>query len=313
MKSSYVPAKKISASIVENVPLNEKYFRLTLRAPEIASISQPGQFLMVKADQRYHPLLPRPFSIHRIIPNFGLQLLYHRVGLGTALLSGMQSGNTLEVLGPLGNGFSIPPDAEICLIIAGGMGIAPFPALIDAIKNLKPSSKVHLFFGAKSRGDLISLELCQELGCQLHISTEDGSAGVKGLVSQVFEEFLQETLVSPVGAGLRARPGAVRVVRPYEEKEIVKIFSAETHEHYPVVAFACGPHPMLRNLSKLALDFNLSLQISLESHMACGIGSCLGCPVKVLSSNARSEVSWTYERVCYEGPVFEANRIIWEG
>lgn len=269
--------RRISTPVIENTRLTEKYFRLSIQVPDLAAHARPGQFLMIKPDRRYHPLLLRPFSIHRILPGGIIQLFIRYSGLGTNLLSEMQPGDTLEVLGPLGNGFSIPSDLETGLIIAGGMGIAPFPALVEAIKKLSPKAAIHLFFGTKARHELNCLELFQELGCQMYITTEDGSFGVSGIISQLFEKFLHETRL-----------------------------------HRMTAAFACGPFPMLYRVNNLAAEYKLSLQVSLESHMACGIGSCLGCPVKILSENRESAVPWTYQRVCHEGPVFEARRIVWE-
>lgn len=323
MTTPEVHAKRISTPIIEKSNLTEKYFRLSIRVPEIAACALPGQFLMIKPDQRYHPLLLRPFSIHRILPDGVLQLFIRRVGLGTSILSHMQPGERLEVLGPLGNGFSIPSNLEMFLIVAGGMGIAPFPALVETIRTLKPQSRIHLFFGIRDAHELNCLDLFEELDCQIHVTTEDGSFGVKGIISQEVEKFLKEMAPQSINPSPLPSPrrgegqlgDSLIIPSPPSSGERVRVRGSK--RKFPgnqnIAALACGPVPMLQKMSELAKEYKISLQVSLESHMACGIGSCLGCPVKVITGDQGSASSWIYQRVCHDGPVFEAHRIIWEG
>jgi dihydroorotate dehydrogenase electron transfer subunit len=252
------------AEIVENREVGPGYYKLILYSPEITGKSAPGQFLQIRCNQNYSPLLRRPFSIHRILETSSLEILYKKVGKGTELLRQKKPKEKLDILGPLGNGFKIPEGLKSALLVAGGMGVAPLLALAEELR--RKEGKVHLLIGAKRKDSLLCEKEFKDLGCQMKLSTEDGSAGFKGTVTALLADFLS------------------------------------TGDHRPSTIYACGPRGMLKEVSGIAKEEGLSCQVSLEEYMACGVGACLGCPVKTKSG---------YKMVCKEGPVFSGQEVVW--
>jgi len=231
---------------------------------------------MLKIDNSFDPLLPRPMSIHSIIKDnnrrIGFTILYKVVGKGTKLLSEKRDGDKLEVIGPLGKGFDLNRLDSDCepIIVGGGIGIAPLVFLAYDImeKGCKPS----IFLGANSQEELLGLDEFESLGVTPQISTEDGSKGIKGMVTDLLGSYLKSS------KGVRGE------------------------------VFACGPPAMLEKVVSLAKRQGLKSQLSLERHMACGLGACLGCVVRI--RNREGSQSF-YQRVCVEGPVFNGEYIIW--
>ncbi|MBW2038863.1 MAG: dihydroorotate dehydrogenase electron transfer subunit [Deltaproteobacteria bacterium] len=253
--------------IKERKRLGSLYHRLRISLPCPIGPIIPGQFAMLKIEDRGGIILPRPFSIHNfegqeMVP--WLDFLFKVVGKGTGLLAKLSVGSPIMVLAPLGNGFPDPPPGYKALLIAGGMGIAP---LFPLILRLKASpSPLYLFYGAQSQDDLICLpELINLEGIRINIATEDGTAGKKGMVTELLREEDDE--------------GGDQTV-----------------------IYACGPGPMLKAVADFAAERRRSCWISLEKRMACGVGACLGCVV---------ETKGGYKRVCKDGPIFEAQEIIW--
>lgn len=260
------------APVLENRSLAADHFLLTLASPAIASAARPGQFVMVRFPDRLDPLLPRPMSIHEVLPPEGdlpgrIRILHKVVGKGTSLLASMAPGQTLHVLGPLGRPFEIaaPARSDRALLVAGGVGIALFPFLVPAL--LARGWKPVLLFGARSAPDLVTRDVFARRGVEVLTATEDGSHGTRGLVTALLEERLS-------GAGM---------------------------------IYACGPDPMLRAVSLLANAAAVPCQLSLESAMGCGFGVCLGCVVRVRRGEGQA-----YARICVEGPTFLATEVIWE-
>jgi len=220
---------------------------MTLEAPAIARRARPGQFVMIETRAGSDPLLRRPMSIYRIVPGRrGLfQILYKVVGRGTRYLSQHRTGQTLATLGPLGNGFKLPRSGSKVLpvLVAGGIGIAIFPFLLDALRSRR--MRPILLFGGRSNRDLVSLTYFRAARVGVRLATEDGSAGVEGFVTRLLEPLIVEP-------GLRS---ALRL-------------------------FACGPTPMLRAVGNLASGAGVRCQLALEAQMPCGIGVCLGCVVR---------------------------------
>lgn len=229
-----------NGKIVEHRSLNQFYSLLTIEVPEIAMYAKPGQFVMVACREQgsLDPLLRRPLSIHDILADEGrIQLLYQLRGRGTAWLYHRQPGEELNLLGPLGQGFRLPPEVERAVLVGGGIGNAPLLPIARVLAQVEVES--HFFTGARSAEHLVGIEPLAELGIPVHICTEDGSAGRQGLVTEELASYLEQ------------------------EK--------------PDYLYACGPLPMLREVVRLARRFCLPGQISLEETMACGIGICLGC------------------------------------
>lgn len=272
--------RALTAKIVGNVPVETGDFSgssctgaqfrlLTLQPLTVITAPEPGQFYMVQAGSGHDPLLKRPFSIYSIGQN-RLGFLYRVRGKGTLSLSRLGYGDTLQVIGPLGN--SYPEPSGDFIVVAGGIGIA---SLIPLMR--KYEKRAYLFYGAMKSGELVMLEDAAELSRELFITTDDGSRGQKGLITDAVKSFLG------------SREGGMQV-------------------------YACGPAPMLKALSEFTLAAGIVCHASLEEHMACGIGACLGCMVKVrrqrIEAGGRSG-GWEYRRVCKEGPVFDVADVIW--
>jgi len=220
---------------------------MTLEAPGIARAARPGQFVMLQVHDGRDPLLRRPMSVCRVpgAARRRVQILYKVVGEGTRLLSRQRVGGRLAALGPLGYGFRQPArrrgaaQAQV-LLVAGGVGIAIFPFLADALhrRGVRPV----LLYGARTARDLVALEMFRSRGLAVRLATEDGSRGARGFVT---------ALLDPLLRGDGPRP------------EI----------------YACGPTSMLRAVGALAVQTGTPCQLALESQMPCGIGVCLGCVV----------------------------------
>jgi dihydroorotate dehydrogenase electron transfer subunit len=250
---------QLKAKIVYNKIVRGNYFHCAILAPAIARKAKPGQFVDIKVNDTLEPLLRRPFSIHRVDAKL-VEVIYEVVGKGTEILSKKKTGDTLDVIGPLGSGFTFK---KTTILVAGGMGVAPLIFLAEKLKEI-PSL---VLIGAKNKHKIICIKEFRKLGCQVKISTDDGSVGFKGKVTELLKKILP------------------------------------TMDYRVSTIYACGPRPMLKEISALSKKYNVPAQISLEEHMACGIGACLGCVVKTKDA---------YRRVCKEGPVFNADEIVWE-
>jgi len=217
------------------------YFQLVVRAPRIAPLVQPGQFAHVRILPLKDALLRRPFSIYQVNGE-SFSILYKAVGKGTDVLSRMRAGDKLNAMGPLGHGFTVPkPGGEIPLLIAGGYGMAAMFFLAQ-----RSPQKGIVFVGGRRRVDILCEKEFQALGWDVRVTTEDGSHGAKGLVTE---------------------PLTIELRRNKANRKL----------------FACGPTPMLNAVAKIAEGFNVPAEISTDEHMCCGVGVCLTCviPVKV--------------------------------
>ncbi len=254
-----------TAEIVSNERVTDEYFRLVVCAPQIVPLIQPGQFAHVRILPLKHALLRRPFSIFQVADTT-FSILYKAVGKGTEALSRMRSGEELSVIAPLGHGFTVPqPGGETPLLVAGGYGMAAMYLLAQ-----RSPQKGIVFVGGRRRVDVLCETEFRALGWEVRVTTEDGSRGEKGLVTQ---PLIAELRCSPTGRKL----------------------------------FACGPTPMLKAVGKLAADFDMPAELSLDEHMCCGVGVCLACVMPIKSGEG-----WEYQRTCTEGPVFDARQVVWE-
>jgi dihydroorotate dehydrogenase electron transfer subunit len=255
--------KQFKAKVVSNKKVGYKYYKLTICAPYILRNAVPGEFVEIKIDGPGAPLLRRPLSIHGC-ENGAVELLYEAIGDGTRILAQKTKGDSLDIIGPLGNGFTycnkrLPSTRP--LLIAGGMGVAPLLFLASKLHNPL------VLIGARTKSQILCTREFKKMSCDLEIATDDGSAGFKGKVTDILKKILN-TKCSSCKATI----------------------------------YACGPYPMLKAIADIAKKNKMDAQVSLEAHMACGIGACLGCAVE--SKNG-------YKRVCKDGPVFRADDIIW--
>lgn len=242
------------------------YFRLKLSAPTIAAEAKPGQFVQIRVGNELSvdPLLARPISIFRINKEEGtIGVLFKTVGKGTTLLASKGKGDALTIWGPIGNGFEVPEEAGNIALVAGGIGMPPLFCLSEQLALGKKPPQLTLFYGGRTSQDLLELDLWKKSRVPVKIATEDGSLGLKGFVTELFSNDHQTS-------------------------------------HYDFIV-ACGPAPMLAEVQKIAVKSGLNGQLSLEAHMACGVGACLGC---TCPTNHGSK------RVCVDGPVFSIKEVI---
>jgi dihydroorotate dehydrogenase electron transfer subunit len=254
-----------NALIMENINIAPGYHRIRLLAPEITAAAHPGQFIQIRVGdgETTDPLLARPISIYRIdLPGNSIELIYKTVGRGTQRLAGKNSGRTLEIIGPIGNGFTLPDPARKVGLIGGGVGMPPLYCFAEKLRAERPDLQMTLFYGGRSRTDLLELENWKRLGVEVYTATEDGTYGVQGLVIKIILEKIST-------------------------------------EKFDYIA-ACGPKPMLRAVREFALANRIPGEFSLEAHMACGVGACLGCVCKTEHG---------YRRVCVDGPVFPLSEV----
>jgi dihydroorotate dehydrogenase electron transfer subunit len=237
----------VAAEVIANHPLSSDYNVLVLAAPAIAAVAAPGQFLMVKADVGHDPLLRRPFSVFEILRDAhgapaSLSLLNKRIGVSTSHIYTAQPGQRVSCLGPLGRPFSVLDPPTEAWMVAGGVGLAPFAMLAEALR----ARGVHttLFYGARRAQELFCLDLFRKLGVELVLATEDGTAGERGRI------------VSPLEERLAARPA-----------------------DKPVLIYACGPEGMLAATANVAMRYDRPCQVSVERIMGCGLGGCYSCVV----------------------------------
>jgi dihydroorotate dehydrogenase electron transfer subunit len=220
-----------------------------------------------------------------------VEILYKVTGEGTRILSEKKEGEELNLIGPLGNGYQIPDTRYQIpvILVAGGVGIASLLFLAEKIKSQVTSSQlpVTVFIGAKTKDQVLCEGDFKNLGCEVKISTEDGSYGHRGLVTEFLKTFLSAFRILPEGA-LSHRDGP-----------------------HSAFIYACGPKPMLKEVAGIAGKDNIPCQVSLEEHMACGLGACLGCAIKTVTSYQLPVTNFTYKRVCKDGPVFDASEVIW--
>ncbi|MGB9812363.1 MAG: dihydroorotate dehydrogenase electron transfer subunit [Thermovenabulum sp.] len=255
--------------ILKNKPLGKYINLIKIYAPQVAKLSNPGQFAMLKVNENTIPLLRRPFSFAYVNKEEGeVYFCIKVVGEGTRLLVNKKPKEIVEIIGPLGNGFEIDKDLinskKSIVLVGGGIGAAPLAYLAKCLMIVK-ADKIALL-GARTKEEIILKSEFERAGFKLKISTDDGSEGHK---MSVLELLLSEI------------------------ENIKK----------PFILYACGPKGMLRGLKNLNLT-ECTIYASLEEKMACGMGACFGCSVKMTNGE--------YKRVCKDGPIFNIEEIDFE-
>lgn len=239
-------------------------FSLEFAAPEVARISKPGQFLQVRPGSTHDPLLRRPLSLFDVEQDKGvITLLYRVAGKGTSLMTGLQINDSIDIMGPLGRGFTLPAQPEGVLLVGGGVGLAPLLFLGRALKAKNCS--VRVLGGAANSQGLWPAKRFERLGIPFRGATMDGSEGHQGLVTELMQESIQ--------AG-----GVERI-------------------------YTCGPEAMMAAAARYAQANKIWGEVSLEEHMACGVGACLGCARRLKSGDQG------FAKVCKDGPVFNMDQV----
>ncbi len=223
---------------VKEIALN--IFQLSFRSPSISLSALPGQFVNVRIEDSAVPLLRRPFSIFSVEGEI-VSIIFNVIGLGTKLLSQKKAGETLDVIGPLGKG-TFPNRGEsfdTALLVAGGLGVAPLPFLNS---RLRPVKNVVTFLGARTSAYVVRDGLDN-----LHVATDNGSAGFHGTVVELLKNFMNEHTID----------------RPQ--------------------IYSCGPAAMMRSVAEVSRERHIPCYLALECEMACGVGLCQGCPVETVN------------------------------
>jgi dihydroorotate dehydrogenase electron transfer subunit len=237
--------------VIKNERIKSLYFILGIYCPPIANQIKPGQFIMLKVSENSSPILRRPFSVYKSYPDSHpekqrrgcLFILYKRVGKGTQKMTTFKTDQKVDLIGPLGNGFSHPPlpsSADIALI-GGGVGIISLYPLAADLKT----KRLCVFIGGKTRDDILCVEDFKKFNSIISIATEDGSLGFRGTVVDLF----------------------VSQMKAFKGNKKCYIY-------------ACGPVAMLEALARAVRSKGFICQASLEARMGCGFGACWGCVVK---------------------------------
>lgn len=270
-------------SIVERRELAHETFLVRFCCPEIAVRILPGQFVMVRLPGSAEPILGRAFALYDVVLNPDgnpecVDFVFHVVGKLTSILAKANPGDKLQVWGPLGNGF---PDRSVdhVIMVAGGIGQTPFLAVAKELTGQysfgrkTSANRVTLCYGARSAKYLAGIDDFKRLGVDVHVSTDDGTQGHHGRVTDLLQELLQRSEVQT------------------ETKRVI----------------CCGPEKMMAATSDVCFSNQVDCEVSLETPMACGIGICFSCVAKVKQDDG----SWDFKRTCVDGPVFDARQLIW--
>jgi len=256
---------------VLNVRKVDAYHAITIVAPGIAARFKPGQFVaLAVGGPETSMVLRRTFSIYDVRPDHGgtVEFVFAAGGPGTRWLSERRARDVLDLTGPLGRPFPVPRDPVSCLLVGGGYGSAPLFALADRLRERRCS--VDFLLGAASGDRVFGALTARRTGRSATITTVDGSLGVRGIVTDMLGQVI--------------------------------------HEARTDVIYACGPMPMLRQVTALARRYDIPVQVAVEESMACGVGVCMTCVLPVVGSDGITRMV----RSCVDGPVFRGEQVRWD-
>lgn len=278
-------ATHLRCGIVSHRQIAAGTWRIRLDCPAIAAQAVPGQFAMLRIPDRSDPLLARPLAVYDVFSEAGsprhADFVYAVHGKFTTALSRLPAGEEIVAWGPLGNGFP-QRDADPLVLVAGGIGQTALLAL--ARERLgqatygagrapgSPARRVVFCWGARHAGLFGDLDDFRASGCDVHLATLDGSAGVRGTVVDLLDTL---STTEPLAASAHVA--------------------------------CCGPEPMMAAVARWAEGRGIGCDVSLETPMACGVGICFTCVARVRDGQG----GWDYRRTCVEGPVFDARTIEW--
>jgi len=270
--------EQLRLQVLEHRMVAPGHFELVLPLERGMREAAPGQFVNIacRAEGALDPLLRRPFSVYWVEGD-AFAVLYRVVGRGTRLLSQVKAGDFVDVVGPLGRGFDIEPFAqaskrgERLVLAGGGVGVPPLYFLSQRLSEEGIPFTVAVGFAG--RDQIVAVDRWRARGVEPAISTVDGSAGRRGLVTDLLEEA----------------------------------FAAAAHDGRVAGVFACGPVRMLAAVARIAAERGVPSQVAMEEWMGCGLGVCLSCVTKVRGEGGSLE----WARVCREGPVFDGAKVVW--
>jgi dihydroorotate dehydrogenase electron transfer subunit len=261
---------------------------LRIRAPKCAAAARPGSFIHISCDEELP--MRRPLSIMRAADDW-IEVLYKIVGEGLHLLARKRRGDAVSLLGPIGQPFVLHDERPRPLLIGGGVGIPPMVCLADAIRRDRDTWQPFAILGS-------------EIPFPFHV--ERSSIGVDGV-----DESVHSTMPLLERWGIPARLTSLQGYEGCHRGYVTDLADHWLRNLGPdalgqVEIFACGPTPMLRAVAHLAARYQLPCQVSLEEFMACAVGGCAGCTVRINTPEGPA-----MKRVCVDGPVFEAASVAW--
>lgn len=271
-----MPLVNENALILGNVCVGPRLHVMTLESPEIAASIEPGQFVHMKVPRMEDHILRRPFSVFsRDVDNGTVEILYQVVGFGTDHMTTLEPGLSVEMIGPVGHGWSMQARGSRALLVGGGVGAAPLFMQCEAL--VAGGVDVDVVLGAQTHGALVCRERYLDVfekdgsdaGDRVRCATDDGTFGRAGFCTSLVEEALEAA-------------------------------NAQGHP-YDYVA-VCGPESLMKIVSGIARSHGVPCELSMEKRMACGVGACLSCVVETTSGKRRS---------CVDGPVFNAEEVVW--
>lgn len=315
--------------VLSNVPLCREHFKLVLRTRQFPP-THPGQFVQIacspmrddgvslESEQDWRcdapprllgeeltnkmTLLRRPFSLagrRDTADGVEIDIIHRVVGVGTAWLAHLVSGDRVSVIGPLGNRFTLPGEDGVAILVGGGVGIPPMIYLGSQLA----ARRAVVFSGAQTR-DLLPLQITTAApppdattaaplynvepfagyGIPAVISTDDGSYGYRGFITQALEQYLDRFFTTP---DVRSR----------------------------AIVYTCGPEPMMRRVAEIADTRDIPCQIAVERAMACGMGTCQSCCIRVKKPDPSAVPlpgqDWCHRLACTDGPVFNSTDLLW--
>lgn len=265
-----------TGEVLSHKKYGEHYHSLTIVAPDLGDRVKPGQFVNVLCGKNTSNILRRPFSVYRVHKRGGwaptIEIVFDVRGPGSLYLSRLRGHEPVELIGPLGRGFSLPGRRASCLLVGGGVGAAPLFFLADELRSA--GHRVDFVLGARESNLLLNPIDVRRLASVYRITTEDGSQGEQGRVTDVLDETMERTRTE--------------------------------------VVYTCGPHPMLAAVSRACVERKVPVQVAVEELMACGYGVCMTCVIPVRSSR-KSGDEVHFARSCTDGPVFNGARVVWDG
>ncbi len=307
-------ANQFIASVTGNFKICQDHYRLVLSVPDLPP-TKPGQFIQIACrdvpgsdtelteidwspeslpdlcDAEFTEpvaVLRRPFSLAGRRGD-EIDIIHRVVGLGTRFLSTLSASDEISILGPLGNIFTLPEPAQLAILVGGGVGIPPMIYLASELTHHRAVA----FAGALSR-DLMPLTVgsapyqvaeFSDFGIPTILSTDDGSLGFRGFVTQALVEFLDNRL------------------------------APEIHRGKEPIIYTCGPEPMMKRVAEIALERNIPCQVAVERAMACGMGTCQSCCIRVRKTDPVQPPlpgsDWCYRLACTDGPIFTAAQLLW--
>ncbi len=328
------PRSQFPSTVIANVPLCREHFRLVLGVDAFPP-TEPAQFIQIACSDRaaieegdrdieWSPGAPpiaaapdlagpvafirRPFSLagrRDLTASVEVDVIHRVVGVGTDWLSRLAPGDPVSLLGPLGNRFKLPPANSTALLVGGGVGIPPMLYLAGALglerrsgvafcgaltRDLIPLTMTGnpLSDGDRARPEMIISEFARH-GIPSVVSTDDGSFGFRGYVTQALDAYLDDTGI------------------PQRNSQ----HSAPSTQNSPFTLYTCGPEPMMKRVAEIAASRGIPCQIAVERAMACGMGTCQSCVIKLRTPTPVAGHDWAYRLACTDGPVFAGADLLW--